>query len=62
VRIEPDRVLLVERVLRWLRVIGSLPEPVRVELLLVRVLAVVAGAAGAETSGAAAAAIPQTLQ
>jgi hypothetical protein len=60
VRIDPDRVLRVERVLRWLRVIGSLPDPVRVEPLAVRVLAVVAGAVAA--AGAPASAMPQTLQ
>jgi hypothetical protein len=61
VRIDPERVLRVDRVLRWLRVIGSLPDPVRVEPLLVRVLAVVAGDAAAKAAGAPSA-MPQTLQ
>jgi hypothetical protein len=47
VRIEPVRALRVERELRWLRVIGTLPDPVRVEPVPVRVLAVAAGAAAA---------------
>jgi hypothetical protein len=59
-RLEPDRVLRVERVLRWLRVRGTLPEPVRVEPVPVRVLDVVAVAlAPAAPAGAA---IPHTLQ
>jgi hypothetical protein len=61
VRSEPERVLRVERVLRWLRVSGSLPEPVRVEPVPVRVLAVAAGAEAGVAAGAAAA-MPQTLQ
>lgn len=59
VRKEPLRVLRVERLLRWLRVIGILLEPVRVEPVPMRVLAVVAAVGGA---AAAPPAMPQTLQ
>jgi hypothetical protein len=67
-RIVPVRVLRVERVLRWLRVSGTLEDPVRVEPLDVRVLAVLAsapaalGPAFAGVAAAAASAIPQTSQ
>ena len=59
-RVDPLRVLRVDRVLRWLRVIGTLLEPVRV-------LAVLVGPAGAlglvpPPAGAGAAAMPQALQ
>ncbi len=61
-RVDPERVLRVERVLRWLRVIGSLPEPVRVEPVPVRELAVVPVVAGAAAAAGEAAAMPHTLQ
>jgi hypothetical protein len=62
-RIEPERVLRVERELRWLRVIGVLPEPVRVDPVAVRLLAVVAVVAAPGAGFApGAAAMPQTLQ
>jgi hypothetical protein len=61
-RVDPLRVEREERVLRALRslrVIGTLPEPVRVEPPWVLVLAVVAGLAAGWLPGAA---MPQTLQ
>jgi hypothetical protein len=58
-RIEPERVLRVERELRWLRVFGVLPEPVRVDPVAVRELAVVAVV---PAPVATAPAMPQTLQ
>jgi hypothetical protein len=62
VRVDPeraDRVLRVLRALRWLRVRGTLPDPVRVEPLAVLVLAVPVGPAGAAVPADA---MPQTLQ